>query len=315
MGKSERRLGSLQFSLRAVLLLMTVSALACSLLFAAPIQVTVTSIIFLVTLMPVAFVTTLTYGQGYARTFAIGAIFPGTIVFLYSYLLAFGILAGDLSDDSILMRLSIMAYSAGAVLVMLAYGGVAMLVRWLVEPAPEAEQSPAADGLEQESPLDVETQKGTPKRRKGCLQFSLRTHVLVMTVTALFCGLFFAAPVAVASVLLYFHYTALPVVVTVMLIYGRGYLRTFAIGAAFPGLPLPLYTYFLLESVSVGHAIFESRLVLALCFCVPLVMLGLYGTIALAVRWLIDRRQCPTPQRPLDTPSSESPFDREVGTE
>ena len=69
-------------------------------------------------------------------------------------------------------------------------------------------------------------------------QFSLRTLIIVMTALAVVCSGLFAGPLW-ATVLTALLLTMLtPVAFTVAVIYGRGYLRTFSIGALFPGPPL-----------------------------------------------------------------------------
>lgn len=136
-----------------------------------------------------------------------------------------------------------------------------------------------------------------------------------ITVASVGCAVLFSAPVQLAVATIAFLITLMPVALSIALIYGRGYVRTFAIGAAFPGVPLPVYAYLLLERVSVGSDVLQTRLAPALLFCVPLVILGLYGGVAMVVRWLIGRLQGPTLETALEIPHSESPFDRKAGTD
>jgi hypothetical protein len=157
MGNSKRRTGCLQFSLRAILVLMTFSALACGLLFAAPAQVSILAVFFVLSLAPIVLTVWVVYGRGYFRTFAIGALFPGTLVLLYSYIIPFALFDMDIGDDSVMTRLAILAYLVGGLIVFCIYGSVAMLARWLVE----RWQNPVVNSTGQvhlpESPFDAET--------------------------------------------------------------------------------------------------------------------------------------------------------------
>ncbi len=156
MADSERRRGRLQFSLRGLLVLMTVSAFVCGLLFAAPAWVGLLLVVFQCTAMPVAVTVMIIYGRGYLRTFAIGAMFPGFLALFYSYAVLLSGL-GDLDDESLQTRLMLAAYLVGLFVVMALYGGTAMVVRWLVERWQSSELEPLAEVPRIESPFDEET--------------------------------------------------------------------------------------------------------------------------------------------------------------
>ena len=57
---------------------------------------------------------------------------------------------------------------------------------------------------------------------------------------AIVCSGLFAGPIWVTALTLYILGMLTPVAITVAAIYGRGYLRTFSIGALFPCFPVPL---------------------------------------------------------------------------
>jgi hypothetical protein len=151
---------------------------------------------------------------------------------------------------------------------------------------------------------------GNPGRRVGCLQFSLRSSLAMMTAAAIGCGLLFGGPIVLGFLLLLFFFTVIPLALTITIVYGRGYLRTFAIGAMFPGGLALLYSYVVLAS---GDGLddddLETRMMLA-AFLVGLCMvLALYGGTAMLVRWSIERWQTrrDEPEPVVSVP--ESPFD------
>jgi len=156
------------------------------------------------------------------------------------------------------------------------------------------------------------------KRRRGCLQFSLRTVLVVMTIAALLCGALFAAPAIVGFLLTGFVLTAMPLVLTIMLIYGRGYLRTFAIGALFPGVIVMLYSYAAFASVldDLDDALetsWEAGLTMVIYTAFAAFVLALYGGTAMLVRWFIER---PRREQPVPAQAEpESPFDAECDNE
>jgi len=78
---------------------------------------------------------------------------------------------------------------------------------------------------------DVEVHQG-PRRRP--LQYSLRSMFVVTTAAAIGLSLVVASPDWLLVLLSAILALAIPMVLTVALIYGRGRLRTFAIGALFP---------------------------------------------------------------------------------
>lgn len=74
-----------QFTLRALLGATALVALFGGLLFAAPPVVRGLTAIALMLLMPMVWTVVLTYGRGYVRTFAIGALLPSGVVLLHQF--------------------------------------------------------------------------------------------------------------------------------------------------------------------------------------------------------------------------------------
>ena len=66
------------------------------------------------------------------------------------------------------------------------------------------------------------------------MQFSLRTMFVLTACVAVACTVLFAVPDPLAVPLLLALTIAVPAVLATFVIYGRGYLRTFCIGALFP---------------------------------------------------------------------------------
>jgi hypothetical protein len=158
MGNSVRRVGCLQFSLRTMLLLMTVSALACGALFAAPPIVGLSIVgIFLLFFTPTVLAIVVIYGSGYGRTFAIGALIPLGVLFqAYSPYFLYYFMAPDFVGDSIVTRLIIAACLGGALVFLAINGGVAMLARWLLERSRHRGQA-ESEGNGPGSPFDDES--------------------------------------------------------------------------------------------------------------------------------------------------------------
>ncbi len=80
----------------------------------------------------------------------------------------------------------------------------------------------------------AETNDGSEARPGPSFQFSLKTLFLVTIGVAVGVSLLFAAPMIVNAIAAGCFLLLLPAVLTVVLICGRGYTRTFCIGALFP---------------------------------------------------------------------------------
>ncbi len=152
-------------------------------------------------------------------------------------------------------------------------------------------------------------------------QFSLRTMFIVTTIVALWCsGLF--APYALARYLtLAFWVLSAPVVLLVMVIYARGYLRTFAIGGLTTTFPLLfchiILAYVLIAGVSTalssGKADWggflvnddspESRFGPGIFSALYTAVIFSFGFLAMGVRWMVEpSRQMNLPHAPIQPP-------------
>ena len=140
-------------------------------------------------------------------------------------------------------------------------------------------------------------------------QFTLRTMFIVTTVVAMWCsGLF--APYALSQLVTVTLWVfTVPVVLVVMLIYGRGYMRTFAIGGLFTTFPLLICHVVLVYSLvmvaislaSGGNADWsdafgtaipdESRLAAGLFCAGYTAVIFLFGFLAMGVRWMVESPQ------------------------
>ena len=87
----------------------------------------------------------------------------------------------------------------------------------------------------QDSPMAEELQADVPPEVPPRFQFGLSTLFWITTATAIACALSFTIPAEIAiPIMLFISVAVLPAVWTTVIIYGRGYQRTFGIGAMFP---------------------------------------------------------------------------------
>ena len=156
----------------------------------------------------------------------------------------------------------------------------------------------------------------------GCLQFRLRTVFVLFTLAALALAAVFALPFEEPTYILLTLLTPVPMVFVVCALYGRGYFRTFAIGASLPAAALYFSPYWL-QIVFFGlDDIFEAdgnplaaRLAVIMGLANSIFFLVSHGLLAMLVRWLIEGAQAGAP-RPADESSvPESPFDSKTSAE
>ncbi|MBN2578494.1 MAG: hypothetical protein JXB10_05835 [Pirellulales bacterium] len=76
-------------------------------------------------------------------------------------------------------------------------------------------------------------------------QFSLGALMAVITAAAVACSLFISMPNVYATPALIFISVGLPAVLTTVAVYGRGYKRTFCLGALFPAGTMLVCTGFM----------------------------------------------------------------------
>ncbi|HUT94158.1 MAG TPA: hypothetical protein VMY37_32155 [Thermoguttaceae bacterium] len=144
------------------------------------------------------------------------------------------------------------------------------------------------------------------------LQYTSRTLLALTTAVAIACAIFFTLPPWVSMVAAVCVVISMPAVLTVMLIYGQGYTRTFCIGALFPaGVCLsPVASYYSFQIVGeVLNKVLDSLepniAVLVFLNVYFAVVLG-NGLLAVGVRRLMEAGG-PTPAPP-------SPTDEASGT-
>jgi hypothetical protein len=135
---------------------------------------------------------------------------------------------------------------------------------------------------------------GTP------FQYSLRTMFIMMTVLAIALSGLFAGPLWLTMLTGLFLAITAPMVLTILLVYGRGYARTFCIGALFPaGVilfavgPGLTYPFFRMEGFG-GPPKSETGLVVGIFILGASVVIVVLGLVAVGVRWMIEaprRRQ------------------------
>jgi hypothetical protein len=132
-------------------------------------------------------------------------------------------------------------------------------------------------------------------------QFSLRSMFVVTTMVAVVCGGLFAPWEWLQDFTAYYLGITVPMAVIVALIYSRGYLRTFWIGAAFPtGL---LFLYLATETdlpksfkaltldVVEYNDPYLTNLTRGLAILVATLVVVTTGLIAMGVRWVVESPQ------------------------
>ena len=124
------------------------------------------------------------------------------------------------------------------------------------------------------------------------LQYSLSTLLLVMTVSAVALSLLVAMPPIVRFIAASFFVLALPMVLTIVLIYGRGLKRTFCIGALFPSvLAVSLSSsgyYYVFLYAGVGDTFAEAPYFPSLYAGITFALSFVFGLLAILVRVLVE---------------------------
>ena len=89
--------------------------------------------------------------------------------------------------------------------------------------------------MDEPDPAPAERDESLPSETPSrSLQFRISTMLWLTLVVALACSLFFSIPAVAGLPLLLAFSMVLPAVLATIAIYGRGYQRTFCIGAMFP---------------------------------------------------------------------------------
>ncbi|MEE8451211.1 MAG: hypothetical protein V3R99_04820 [Thermoguttaceae bacterium] len=149
----------------------------------------------------------------------------------------------------------------------------------------------------------------------GRFQFTLRSIFALTTLTAIFFSAYFAGPEWSKLGCLLFAMALLPVSLTVALIYGRGYLRTFCIGGLIPCSMTVIFGSYLLLGEFIGGldnpfstwSIYkEANWILLSFVAVPFVVSLATGVLAMAVRSVVEgprpETQSSTSSSPANTP-------------
>ena len=143
--------------------------------------------------------------------------------------------------------------------------------------------------------MSAETNKpAVPEAPPRFLQFSLGTMFVVTTAVAIVCSLLFSMPTVAGFPLLLVFSVALPAALTTVIIYGRGYQRTFCIGALFPaGMFLVMFPFIepnvfrFPEFFRMNEADWLVFRVVVVGFWVSSILVG---SICVGVRRLVERR-------------------------
>ncbi len=140
-------------------------------------------------------------------------------------------------------------------------------------------------------------------------QFSLRTMLVLTTVLAVVLSGLFAGPAWLTYVTAMALAIAMPMALTVTLIYGRGNVRTFCIGALFPagalatafgpGLFFSYYVWAFLETLEDEGA---ARFIVGSVVGIALVVILVFGLLAIWIRRVVDQQPA---RRKVEPPSGE----------
>ncbi len=270
---------------------------------------------------PGALTAAIIYGRGYARAFSIGGMFHYWAFWSCCVGDVWDKLAGiSLPNDDQLKTAILTGVGIAFVLV----GGlIAVGVRWLVGgtgsragiPARPAETRatvpPAHLQLADAHALArIDAAAAAPIAEHRPFQFSLRTMFIVTTLVAVVCSGLFAPVTYIVVATIAGLIVLAAVALTVAIIYARGYLRTFCVGAIFPAsmvfVVLVLACMFYFTTITPGSPVSLSdsdstfdatdqatREGIALYVACYLAFCFVSGLVAMGVRWMIE-----SPHRP-----------------
>ena len=153
-----------------------------------------------------------------------------------------------------------------------------------------------------------QTDPERPDSRPRRFQYSLRTLFVLTTGLAMLCSILFSLPTWLAELAVVFLVISTAAALTVTLIYGRGYVRTFCIGALFPaGVCLLSSTYGLEMIYDVLIAFLRSddeRLVIQIFVTLYYTLVLGDGVLAVCVRRLAE---APDDREPPESRRDEEP--------
>lgn len=145
-------------------------------------------------------------------------------------------------------------------------------------------------------------------------QYSLWSMFVLTTALAIGLAFLVGAPTWLMVLAMMFLALALPMGLTIAVIYGRGRLRTFSIGALFPAgallfcfVPVFRLPFFEMLDFGGGGDGLEERLILGVVVGVTGILIAAFGLLAIWVRWLVER---PRPEHPTTSISPpDAPID------
>ena len=146
--------------------------------------------------------------------------------------------------------------------------------------------------------------------RPRSFQFTLRSLLVATTLTAIFLSCLFGGSTWVAMFAALLVVFAVPVVLITILVYGRGYQRTFCIGAltfAVATLTLPFgiqYEYILAMGVDDGLA---PRCYVLIGLLTGILIAAAFGLLAVMVRRMVES----DPSTTEDIPDGSAPEDHQ----
>ncbi len=157
-------------------------------------------------------------------------------------------------------------------------------------------------------PADRPTQNGDPPRPLP-FQFSLRSLLVLTTLTAVFLSCLFGGPLWLATFACLLVIFAAPVTLITIIVYGTGYRRTFAIGAlTFVGsltispAGIPYYLYIIFD----GDDGVAFRCYVLIGLLVGILIAAAFGLLAVMVRRMVEPAPSTTKNRP-EEPASDDP--------
>jgi hypothetical protein len=144
--------------------------------------------------------------------------------------------------------------------------------------------------------LDEPASITEPEVHRPRIQYRLRTLFGLTAGVAIVCSVVFALPNWAAVPILLAAFITFPAVLTTGLVYGRGYQRTFCLGALFPVgmaflLTTPLfgnYVWFAsLDGTGQGNEVLIFRIAIVVVFVLSLVV----GMLCVATRRILEKQQ------------------------
>ena len=165
---------------------------------------------------------------------------------------------------------------------------------------------------------EIETRVRRPEHEP--LQYSLATVLLIITFAAACFSAVLAGSGTVRLVVVLVLMVTIPMVLTVLLVYGRGYLRTFCIGALFPsgvfflggGSQLVNFLRFRkdMDLLLAGNSGDVRQEWLAIAILIYGAVILVFGLVAVLIRWRLEapRRESQLQTQPYwdDLPVEES---------